>query len=448
MAAVIGGVLVLGGVFGLQQAGLLKFAPEPDQRLTLDLSAAERKIAELERELGDLGSRVGRSDVNRAVSALETKVSGFERKLEEAVSEAPADVSPAIDALKSDVASLQDTLSKASANGGSAVSADLKPIETRLAKLEEAATVQAGADLKPLSDRLAKLEQTATTSSSNAEDLSGSVADLESQIAGLKTGFSELGTKLDNIDATAKAAQTAVSTSDVSLKTLADSQARASETLSGLSTDIQSVGAANDAAIKSLQTDLTALSSRLAKVEATMGDATAREVAARALSVSALKSAVDSGRPYATELAAVKAGLPSDVNLEALEANAQDGVQPTPVLIAKFPAVARKIYQTFSEPDREGDVLDSLLASARSLVAVRGPGAVDGTGPEAALRRMENAVSDGDLKAAIAAYQDLPEPAKAAGADWIASAKARVEVDALTDQASQEVLNALAAKDS
>ncbi|WP_208996906.1 COG4223 family protein [Roseibium denhamense] len=190
------------------------------------------------------------------------------------------------------------------------------------------------------------------------------------------------------------------------------------------------------------------MSDRLGQVEATMGDATAREVAARALSVSALKSAVDSGRPYETELAAVKAGLPSDIDLQALEAHAKTGVEPVSVLIAQFPAVARQVYQTFSEPDRSGDVLDSFLASARSLVAVRGPGDADGTGPEAVLRRMENAVSSGKLQEAITAYDSLPESAQAAASDWVTRARARVAVDTLTDQASQEVLTALSAKDS
>ena len=61
---------------------------------------------------------------------------------------------------------------------------------------------------------------------------------------------------------------------------------------------------------------------------------------------------------------------------------------------------------------------------------------------------MENAVSNGHLSEALVAYGKLPEAAQAAGADWAVRAKARVAVDALTDKASQEVLNALAAKDS
>jgi hypothetical protein len=350
--------------------------------------------------------------------------------------------------LKQDLESLRGEIASAASGSGEGVSINLKPLETRLDALESSAGSQSQVDLKPLEDRLSKLEGETTASTGEANKLSGSVTGLESEVSALKTQVSDVENRVQNAEATAKAAQTAVSTSDVSLKTLADSQARATETLSSLSADINSVGAANSAALETVRAELDAISKRLQHVESTMGDATAREVAARALSVSALKSAVDSGRPYATELAAVKAGLPSDIDLKALEAHAESGVEPVSVLIAQFPPVARKIYQTFSEPDHSDDVLNSLLASAKSIVAVRGPGDADGTGPEAALRRMENAVSNGNLEGAITAYQDLPDAAKAVGSEWIARAQARVEVDGLTDKASQEVLNALAAKDS
>lgn len=448
VAAVIGGVLVLGGGYGLYQAGIVKLSPEQNQQVTSALSSAERKIADLESKLENVTSTVSRQDPANAVTALEAKVSDLETKLQGAVSAAPADVSPAIEALQKEVADLRSGVASATGGSGEAGPADLAPLETRLTALETAAKDQSQVDLTPLETRLSKLESDTSSTSSEADKLSGSVSGVETGLTELKATLSKLETQLQNTEATAKAAQTAVSTSDVSLKTLADSQARATETLSSLAADIKSVGSANSSALEDIRAELDTLSKRVAKVEATMGDATAREVAARALSVSALRSAVDSGRPYETELTAVKAGLPADMDLKALEKYSGTGVEPVAVLIAQFPAEARKIYQTFAEPDRSADMLDSLLASAKSLVAVRGPGDADGTGPEAALRRMENAVAGGDLNGALAAYKTLPEAGQAAASDWAARAEARVEVDELTDKASQEVLNALAAKDS
>lgn len=438
---------MLGGGYGLHKAGLLELTPETDSQVARDLSAAKRQIAALETKLGEIGSTVAGQDTSAAVSSLEGKLAELESKVTEAASAAPAGVTAAIDALKEDFEALKGDVAAVS-DGGSGGSVDLTPLEDRLASLEKSVTDQPTVDLTPIDTRLAKLESEASSTTTEAGKLSGSVTGLEGDVAALKTEISGLDTRLQNTEATAKAAQTAVSTSDVSLKTLADSQARATETLSSLSADIQSVGSANSSALEALRAELDSLSKRLAQVEATMGDATAREVAARALSVSALKSAVDSGRPYSTELAAVKAGLPADIDLKALEAHADKGVEPVSVLIAQFPQVARAIHQTYTAPDRSGDVLDSFLASARSLVSVRGPGDADGTGPEATLRKMENAVSGGDLKTAIAEASALPDSAKAAAADWVQRAEARIAVDDLTDQASQEVLSALARKDS
>jgi len=439
---------VLGGGFGLYQAGIVKLNPEPNQQVTSALSAAERKIADLEKQLGDVSQTVTSQNVRSALSAIESKVATLEGELQNVASSSVADLTPTVDALKTDVANLRSDLSSVSAGGGEGAPVNLKPVEDRLAALEETAKSQSGGDLAPLETRLSELESATTSASSEAGKLSGSVSGLESQLSDLKTTLSDVETRLANTEATAKAAQTAVSTSDVSLKTLADSQARATETLSSLAADIKSVGAANTSALEGLRSELELISKRLAAVESTMGDATAREVAARALSVSALKSAVDSGRPFETELAAVKAGLPGDLDLSALEANAKTGVEPVSVLIAQFPQVADKIYQTFGEPEREGDVLDSLLSSAKSIISIRGGGDASGDTPTAVLQRMEIAVSNGRLAAALEAYEALPEDSQKVAADWATRARARVQADALTDKASQEVLNALAAKDS
>ncbi|TYC53453.1 hypothetical protein FMN50_15230 [Rhodobacterales bacterium] len=429
----IGGILVLGGGFGLYSAGLIKLPAEQNQQMANAVSAAEDKIAELENRLDEAGAGAGAAaqDVSNSVSALEQKVSELEGKLQDAGTSSGSGAPEGLDDLRSEVDALRSQVEASSNGSGAAAGGDGAP-----------------ANLQPLEDRIAALESETSSSTSEADKLTGSVSGLETEFSDLKKQIGDLQTRLENTEATAKAAQTAVSTSDVSLKTLADSQARATETLSSLSADIKSVGAANTSALEDIRAEMKSLSARLEQVESTMGDATARELAARALSVSALKSAVDSGRPYRTELAAVKAGLPSDMDLSALESHAESGVEPTAVLIAQFPPVAREMFQTFATPDETGDVFDNLLASARSIVAIRGPGDEDGTGPQATLRRMETAVSNGDLETALTAYKALPEKAQAAGAEWAKKAEARVEVDTLTDKASQEVLNALGAKDS
>ncbi|MTH99295.1 hypothetical protein E1297_25150 [Roseibium sp. RKSG952] len=435
-----GGVVVLGGAYGLHEAGILKLPAETDAQTKQLITAAETKITDLESQLTQLGQSNLGQETQQRVSEIETRLNGLQQSVQEAVSSAAASsgskLASDVAELKSEVAALNERLSQASPQGAASGSG-----------AGEAASAMSAA-VTALETKVSDLQKTLDTTASEAGASSQAVASLQETLKSLQSELTALGSRVQNADATAKAAQTAVATSDTSLKTLADTQARASDTLSSLSTDMQTMSKTNAAAFDGIRSELAALSARLTTVENGMGDVTAREVAARALSVSALKAAVDSGQPYATELAAVKAGLPPGTDLKALEQYASTGVTPAASLIAQFPGVARKIYATFAQPEQSGDILDSLLASAKSIVTVRGPGSGNGTGPAATLRRMENAVSKGDLSAALTAYGELPETARTAGSDWAQKARARVEVDTLTSKASQEVLSELARKGS
>ncbi|MFD1695933.1 hypothetical protein [Roseibium aestuarii] len=406
-AAVFGGVVVVSGAYGLHVAGVLPVVGQGAEQ-----SALQARLAELEQRLTTSGGA--------ALDAAETRISAIEDKISAlpGTDAGSGEVEAALSDLRSGLDALTERVNAgAGAPGGAneGLAQDLAAVRADLSRLE--GQISAGADVS---------------------------ASLDTVQSGLEAAVS----RLDSVEATAKAAQSAVSTSDVSLKTISDSQARASESLAALSSDVQTLSdrvASNQSAVAE---QIEGLSQRLAAVEATMGDATARELAARALSIAALKSAVDSGRPYEAELAAVRAGLPGGMDLAALESHAAAGVSPAPALIAEFPAVSRAMFGEIIRPERSDDVFQSLLSSAKSLVAVRGPGDESGEGPEAELRRMETAVARADLDVALAAYDKLPEPVQAAGADWAARARARVAVDTLTRQTSQEVLRGLAGRES
>ncbi|WP_208999195.1 hypothetical protein [Roseibium sediminis] len=444
-AAVVGGCVSLGGAYLLISNGMLPLQAGAAQEEAEGPGEAEKLIADLQAQVDELSQTVRDSDPSLLVSGLNKRLAELETAAKDTVQQTAEGFGPALDEVRSSLEALQKEVKERGAvvvdNAGNAIDTTiLQPLEEQLKSLS--GTVD---------ELLGKSEETSGSAGELKVEIgtvSESLAALKSDLDGVGTKIADLTSRLQNAEATAKAAQTAVSTSDVSLKTLSDTQARASEALSGLSADINRLSAADEAVQEELKAELATLSSRLAAVEATMGDATARELAARALSVSALKSAVDSGRPYVTELAAVKAGLSEDTDLAALEAHASSGVAPVSVLIAEFPAVAREIHGTFAKANPSDDVVDSLLSSALSIVSVRGPGDADGTGPDAVLRRMENAVAKGNLSDAIAAYPDLPEAAKAAGEAWIERAKARVQIEELTDKASQDVLAGLARKGS
>lgn len=374
-ASVISSAVVLAGVYGLHLAGLLSTKPNPE--LSASLAQSEARIAELETQLSDMPASLSGPQEQMA-----GQIADIEAKIVELSKTAPgalvAVIGRDLKALKASVADLQ----KATGAGEGA------GIEERLAKLEETSA------------------QTAGAAGMNGDEIKG---------------------RLDGVEEDAKSLQEALSTTDDTLKTLAESQL---------------------AGIQVIESELTEVRERVGKIENRIGDAKAQEVAALAVAVSSLKTSVDAGRSYQSELAAVKAVLPDDMDLSALEAHAASGVTPLPQLVAEFPSVARAMFTKIVKPEETSDVLGNLLASAKAIVAVRGPGDDNASGPEATLRRMERAVQAGDLESAVTAYEQLPEPSKVAGAEWAERASARVSVDRLTSTATGKVLAILSKSDS
>jgi hypothetical protein len=146
--------------------------------------------------------------------------------------------------------------------------------------------------------------------------------------------------------------------------------------------------------------------------------------------------------PYRTELAAVAGVLPEGTDLTALQARAESGIPTRAELRARFGAAARAMSATLDKPEG-GDLVDSLLANARSLVSVRTPGESGASTPSAALGRMEARVEANDLAGALEAYEALPDAAKSAGAEWAGDARARLAADALVDAVTRDVLKSL-----
>lgn len=359
----------------------------------------------------------------------------------------------------------------------------LDTLERRLAELQAAAPAegQAQGDAQPpVPEELASLDTRLTQTidalrgdtSSRLADLTGQLDALRGRVDGMATtapaegdgaapaaaapaGNAELTARLDSmqqaidaLSASLAALQSAATSTEAAIRMVSDAQGRNAGTLTSLSAELTAATEESRKSLDALKAEAGELTQRLAAVESTMGDATAREMAARAVAVSALKTAVDAGKPFETELAALRASLPEGADIALLESHAAQGIAPQQKLMAEFAPVARAIHATFAKPAEDGSILGSLTSSAASIFTVRGPGDASGQGPEAALRRMENAVAAGDLPAALAAYDELPEAGKATGADWAASARARVAVDELTEKTSKDVLSSLARKGS
>ena len=183
--------------------------------------------------------------------------------------------------------------------------------------------------------------------------------------------------------------------------------------------------------------DLAALTERLAKLEAALPELVAAvgkenagaKSAAAAIAFANLRAAVSDGRPYAAELDTITALAPSVGDLGVLPAYAEKGIPTVPELARSF-ALAKEGALVATAPASTGSIVDTLMASAQSLVTIkRIDEPTTGEGPGAALARAKAALDKGDLAAAVKEVETLDGAPREAFSAWLGQAHARLSAD-------------------
>jgi hypothetical protein len=271
---------------------------------------------------------------------------------------------------------------------------DLGPLEGRIAAVE-AGAVDAGeieARLAALSERLDALPPPpAPADTGRIDDLAAAVASLRQQIAAqsaagnpeeaqqFAAALAAIEQRLGDLEATRVAPET-------------------TEQIAGLA----------DRAT-ALTTEVRALSGRVA--------------------IGSLRSAADRGEPFAAEVAMLRQLGADATALATLEEAADSGIPTREALARDFRAVADAILEATGGVDPDAGFFARLWANASSLVTVRPVGPVEGDDPPAVVSRMRAAADDGDLAAALAEREGLPDSGRAASAEWAAAAAKRVALD-------------------
>lgn len=158
-----------------------------------------------------------------------------------------------------------------------------------------------------------------------------------------------------------------------------------------------------------------------------------------------LSAAVESGLPFATDLALLTPLAQGDAKLTesatALQAYAQNGVASRAALVAEFPAVAKAALADDLADDSFGE---RLLGKVRGLVSLRRVGNdVEGDGTEAKLARAEAALEAGDLAKAVALVKTLPPQTSRATTGWLSRAEANLAAKKAADQISSQAVTLL-----
>ena len=215
----------------------------------------------------------------------------------------------------------------------------------------------------------------------------------------------------------------------------------------GLQSDsnaVQSLQSGLDAVKTTLATGQQDVQNRIATIEDKLNTPGKDVAVARAISAAALKSAIDRGESFASELSTYLGVAPENAKIGALKTFADTGVPTQEELADMFSKDADAIIAASAPPPPEGNIFNRLVDSAKGLVSVRPVGDVEGDTVPDIVARIENALTEGELKKAESEWETLPAASKQASQTFADGLKARIEADDLVSETLTEALGATA----
>jgi hypothetical protein len=303
-------------------------------------------------------------------------------------------------------------------DGGAVLAARLATLETQVRELANR-PLPAGLDQRVFADLAARLgaaEQNVARLAAVEAGLSKletavaapkpPVADpaLVARVAALEStvrSLSELGARIDALDAAQKKAASVKSADPAELAALAQR-------------------------VNALEQAEKAIEQRAARPVQGGG----ADQAGRAAFVAvALRAAAERGEPFAQELAAAKTLAPDAAMLAPLEPYAASGIPRAATLARELSQLAGPILNAAGAAPREGGILDRLQQNAERLVRIRPVNETPGDDPAAIVARSDVKAAQGDLAGALAELARLPEAARAPAQAWMR--KAQMQVAAL-----------------
>ncbi|MEZ5839186.1 MAG: hypothetical protein R3D02_01715 [Hyphomicrobiales bacterium] len=405
------GLAAVGERLTAAEAALSGIAPVAERVTAIESSLAK----------GAAGEAVATETLQNAIATLSDRLAATETKLGSVAT--PADIAAAIDPLKASLAA-----------AGAAIEAVRTETATALAKAD-AAGAEAG-----------KAAAALLVPGEPDQRLVAGIDEVTRALAEKGNAIAALDEKIAGIVAADPGERIAAVESGV---------AAAGEALNAVRGEIGAVRDEAAAGIAAINGQLGEIGGRVAGLETSLGDGSARERAAVAVAVSSLQSAVARGGTFATELAAV-AGLGGDETaVAALAPYAEAGLPTAAALAKRFDEVADAVIAASAPapapapaeeaPGSASGILTKFLSNAKNLVHVQPTGPVAGNEAAAVVSRIRAALGEGHLAAALAEWEALPETGKAASADWAGAVKARIEADRMVAEMVDRMLSSLAA---
>lgn len=380
-AGLAGAILALAGAWGLGLSGGSAIQPL-DTRIKAMESAQARHTAALE----------AAQKAMAAYADMEQRITGLEAALKQQAALAHT--------LKADVGKL--------AAGPGVAAPDLRPVEARIAALE-----------KLMGDAKSSVRATDEPQVKPAQGAAGET------IARLQSRLAELERKIRP---------------PADLAPLGARVAELEKRIAPLENRIASAIAPVTQALEKSHASIAGNAKAIAQTEQKITVGIARSnAAARAIVARALLERVQSGAPFADELAAVVATGGNPEHVAVLQPFAEKGAPSRRTLLAAFNALEKVIVQA-PAPAADAPVLERLKQGAFSLVKIRPVDSTQGETPGALFVRIRNALASGDYAAASALFDKLPEPTRKAAEPFVQSLKARIAADRTVNAIASEAV--------
>jgi len=299
-----------------------------------------------------------------------------------------------------------------------------------------------GAQIASLQKQIEQLQkQPAPSGDKDAVDaLRQRLATLESGIAALPKGDAAVAGRLAESDKAIKSLGTQLAaltkrSDDIAAKAnqAEYNAAAAGKAVSALRTSVQNATQQAPTVIDT--SGLDALKERVDTLEQSLRDLREQIAKApkpaddsdvrRALSAAVLRETVESGAPYQAELAQAKALGGNAEALAPLQRFAAKGVPTKAALARQLSALLPKLTSTIGTKETTGGIIERLQANASRLVRFQPINPPAGDVPADALTRIGGEAARADIDGALADIGVLPEAARQEAADWVTLAVAR-----------------------
>ncbi len=276
-------------------------------------------------------------------------------------------------------------------------------------------------------------------------------------LAPVQGALADLGRRLDALDASVK------SIPQVDLRPLEgrveDLDHRTGDLERRLTALSAAVASAPKVDVAPLKAAIAAADQRIAPLEAAfaapksgdrvtearaVGSADVSRAAPLAVVAQEASRSIDDGRPIATEVDALRSLGVDDATLSPLTAIAENGAPTLAGLKDAWAGVEPKVLEALRPAGGGESLLGRFAAGARGIVSVRRVGTPAGETPGSVPARVSAAVDAGDMAAALAEWDKLPEPGRNVSQAWAEMARQRLDAQAAAEALASGAIETLA----